>query len=212
MAVSTLLTLATTIGELDVAGAPSIVVPAARCRIGEPSRITVSDAAALPPASASNAAWVALSCGTTSGGLVNATVVEVVLVVEVLVVEVLVLVEVVVLVVVLVVLVVVVAGVVVDVEATTAVALPADGVAEAPAAHDTRLNDASAIEVARSHRILVVDPRTTESVRSVQARIGSRCHHGARHREPDVGQDIDRCRSRVGSDIEEEPDGDAIAE
>jgi hypothetical protein len=54
-AVTSLLTLATTIGESGVARLPSIVVPDARLTITTPSRITVIDAAALLRAKTSKA-------------------------------------------------------------------------------------------------------------------------------------------------------------
>ncbi|MGB0114057.1 MAG: hypothetical protein WBP59_12610 [Ilumatobacteraceae bacterium] len=82
---STLLTLATTIGASLVAGDPSIRAPAARCSTGTPSRITVIVTAAFWRASTSNAAFAAGIDGCGSGATVVVVLVVVVLVVVVLV-------------------------------------------------------------------------------------------------------------------------------
>jgi hypothetical protein len=125
-----LLTLATTIGESDVAGAPSIVEPDARLRIRWPSRTTVIVTAGFAAASRSNA-WCALTIAGTTGGVVVLGVV-VVLVVVVLVVDVVVLLVVDVVVVVVVVVLVVVLVVVVLV--VVVLALVVDGSGSEPAA------------------------------------------------------------------------------
>ena len=87
-AVRSLLTLATTMGESEVAGAPSIVEPDTRVTTGTPSRRTVRLTAAFLPTRASNAALVAGNVG--SGGGSTVVLVVVLLVVVVLVVAVLV--------------------------------------------------------------------------------------------------------------------------
>ena len=93
-AVTSLPTLATTIGESDVAAAPSIVVPEARCRTVRPSRRTVRLAAGLLRASSSKMRSVAGRAGTGTVLVVvvlvdGATVLVVVLLVVVLLVVVL---------------------------------------------------------------------------------------------------------------------------
>ncbi|HUS43834.1 MAG TPA: hypothetical protein VMY16_14315 [Ilumatobacteraceae bacterium] len=75
-------TLATTIGESELAAPPSIVVPEARLTTMRPSRTTVIEAAAFEPANPSKAALARGIPGSGSG----ATVVVVVVVVEVVVV------------------------------------------------------------------------------------------------------------------------------
>jgi hypothetical protein len=65
-----LLTLATTIGVADVAGAPLIVVPEARLRTTPPSRTTVKLAAALDPARPSKTAFVDVNQGSGNGSTV----------------------------------------------------------------------------------------------------------------------------------------------
>jgi hypothetical protein len=84
-------TLATTIGESDVAGDPSIVDPDARWRTTRPSRRTVVVTAGLSRASASKAALVNASVGSGSGGTVVVVVVLVVVVLVVVVLDVVVL-------------------------------------------------------------------------------------------------------------------------
>ncbi len=81
-AVRSLLTLATTIGESDVAGVPSIVVPQARLSTRRPSRTTVI-VTAPPDASCSNAALAAGIAGSASGAIVVVVCVVVVVVVVV---------------------------------------------------------------------------------------------------------------------------------
>jgi hypothetical protein len=76
-----LLTLATAIGESDVAGAPSIVVPDARFRTIVPSRTTVIVAARFAAANRSNARFAASIAGAGGGATVVLVVVDVVLVV-----------------------------------------------------------------------------------------------------------------------------------
>jgi len=68
--VNSLLTLATTIGESDVAGMASIVVPDARVSTLRPSLITVIDTAGFARASASKARLVLGSAGSGSGSIV----------------------------------------------------------------------------------------------------------------------------------------------
>jgi hypothetical protein len=106
-AVSSLLTLATTIGESDDVGAPSSVVPDERARTVRPSRVTVM-LAGRP--NVSNAAFVAGSAGSGSGSTV---VVVVLVVLGLLVVVLLVVVLLVVVLLVVVVAIVVVVGIVV---------------------------------------------------------------------------------------------------
>ena len=86
-AVTSLPTLATTIGESDVAAAPSIVVPEARCRIVRPSCRTVTLAAGLRRASSSTARLVTLSTGAGTVVVVVLVVVVVVVLVVVVVVD-----------------------------------------------------------------------------------------------------------------------------
>ena len=84
-AVSNLLTLAITIGESEVAGVPSIVVPDARSSIARPSRMTVMVAAGLARASASNSrlAFVIAGSGSSSTEMVVVGAMDVVVVVVV---------------------------------------------------------------------------------------------------------------------------------
>jgi hypothetical protein len=73
-----LLTLATTIGESDVAAAPSIVTPDARWSTVRPSRTTVIVTAGFAAASTSNVRFAAGSAGAGGGGsVVDVVVVEV---------------------------------------------------------------------------------------------------------------------------------------
>ncbi len=130
-AVRSLLTLATTIGESDVAAVPPMVIPDARFRTMRPSRTTVIVAASFGRASASKAAFARRSAGSGSGATV--VVVDVVVVVEVVVVVVDVVVEVLVDEVVVDVVVVGVVVVVVDDEVVVDSKLAADSAAH-PAA------------------------------------------------------------------------------
>lgn len=81
VAVTSLLTLATTIGESEVAGSPPMVVPDARWSASRPSRTTVIVTAGLARASASNAAFELGSHRPGGGSTVVAVVVVVVVVV-----------------------------------------------------------------------------------------------------------------------------------
>ena len=117
IAVSTLLTLATTIGESDVVSAPSMVLPDARLSTRRPSRITVIVTAGLALARSSNARLAKRISGSGSGSTGGAVVVVLVVVVVVLLVVVVLVVVLVVVVLVLVVVVLVVVVVVVVVAA-----------------------------------------------------------------------------------------------
>jgi hypothetical protein len=109
-----LLTLATTIGESELAGAPSIVVPEALASALRPSRTTVIVTAGFAKARRSNARCAFVIAGADNGSTV--VLVDVDVVVEVVVVEV----------------VVVVVEVVVDLVVATVVAAVDDAGAAGP--------------------------------------------------------------------------------